>query len=53
MHLALENIRQAVFAACKNIFEKNLKSRLLTFYYLPASIFAKMKLNALEKPTAS
>jgi len=49
MHLALENIRQLFLQPAKTSLKK-LKKAASYFYYLPASIFAKMKLNALEKP---
>ena len=52
MHLALENIRQLFLQPAKTSL-KNLKKAASYFYYLPASILAKMKLNALEKPAAS
>jgi len=52
MHLALENIRQLFLQPAKTSL-KRLKKAASYFYYLPASILAKMKLNALEKPTAS
>jgi len=49
MHLALENIRQLFLQPPKTSLKK-LKKAASYFYYLPASILAKMKLNALEKP---
>jgi len=52
MHVALENIRQLYLQPAKTSLKK-LKKAASYFYYLPASIFAKMKLNALEKPAAS
>ena len=52
MHLALENIRQLFLQPAKTSLKK-LKKATSYFYYLPASILAKMKLNALEKTAAS
>jgi len=52
MHLALENIRQLFLQPAKTSLKK-IKKAISYFYYLPASILAKMKLNALEKPAAS
>jgi len=52
MHLALENIRQLFLQPAKTSLKK-IKKAVSYFYYLPASILAKMKLNALEKPAAS
>ena len=52
MHLALENIRQLFLQPAKTSFKK-LKKAASYFYFLPACILAKMKLNALEKPAAS
>ena len=52
MHLALENIRQLFLQPAKTSLKK-LKKAASYFYYLPASILAKVKLNALEKPVTS
>ena len=52
MHLALENIRQLFLQPAKTSLKK-LKKAASYFYYLPASILAKVKLNALEKPITS
>src|SRR5215204_111452 len=52
MHLALENIRQLFLHPAKTSLKK-LKKATSYFYYLPASILAKIKLNALEKSIAS
>jgi hypothetical protein len=52
MHLALENIRQLFLQPAKPSLKK-LKKAASYFFYLPASIFAKMKLKALEKPVTS
>jgi hypothetical protein len=52
MHLALENIRQLFLQPAKTSLKK-IKKAVSYFYYFPASILAKMKLNALEKPAAS
>ena len=52
MHVALENIRQLYLQPAKTSLKK-LKKAASYFYYLPASIFAKMKLNVLEKPAVS
>ena len=52
MHLALDNIRQLFSHPAKTTFKK-VKKAFSYFYYLPASIFSKLKLNALEKSTAS
>lgn|SRR5688572_1413031 len=52
MHLAMENIRQLFLQPAKTTLKK-LKKAASYFYYLPASILAKMKLNALEKPAVS
>jgi radical SAM superfamily enzyme YgiQ (UPF0313 family) len=52
MHLALENIKQ-VFSNPAKASLKKVRKALSYFYYLPASFFSKMKLNALEKPAAS
>ena len=52
MHLALENIRQLFLQPAETSLKK-LKKAASYFYYLPASILAKVKLNALEKPITS
>lgn len=49
MHLAMDNIRQ-VFTSPAKASVKKLKKAASYFYYLPASIFSKWKLDALEKP---
>ena len=52
MHLALDNIRQLVSCPAKTSLKK-MKKAASYFYYLPASYFARLKLNTLEKPAAS
>jgi radical SAM superfamily enzyme YgiQ (UPF0313 family) len=52
MHIAIENIRQLFFQPAK-ISLKKLKKAASYFYYLPASLLAKMKLSTLEKTSAS
>jgi hypothetical protein len=52
MHLALENIRQLFLHPAKTSLKK-LNESASYFYYFPASFVAKIKLNALEKHTAS
>jgi radical SAM superfamily enzyme YgiQ (UPF0313 family) len=52
MHLALENIRQLFLHPAKTSLKK-IKKAASYFYYFPASFVAKIKLNALEKHTAS
>jgi anaerobic magnesium-protoporphyrin IX monomethyl ester cyclase len=48
MHLAKDNIKQLITHPAKTSFKK-IKKAASYFYYLPASLFAKLKLNALEK----
>lgn len=52
MHIALENIKQVLSHPAKITFQK-IKKSLSYFYYLPASIIARLRLNSLEKPAAS
>jgi anaerobic magnesium-protoporphyrin IX monomethyl ester cyclase len=52
MHLAIENIRQLITHPAKTSFKK-LKKAASYFYYMPASVFAKWKLDSLEKPVVS
>ena len=49
MHIALDNIRQLLSRPAKTSLKK-IRKALSYFYYLPASIVAKIKLNTLEKP---
>ena len=49
MHLAVETLRQIV-AEPANLSFKKFKKAVSYFYYLPASLIAKAKLNVLEKP---
>jgi hypothetical protein len=50
MHLALENIKQLISQPAKLSLQK-MRKALSYFYYMPASIIAKLKLNSLEKTT--
>jgi len=52
MHLALENIRQLFLHPAKTTLKK-IKKAASYFYYFPASLLSKIKLNALEKPATS
>ena len=52
MHLAIDNIRQLFSQPAKTSWAR-LRKGATFFYYLPASFFAKLKLNALEKPSAT
>lgn len=52
MHLALDNIKQLLSHPAKSSLKKFRKAASY-FYYLPASILAKQKLNALERSAAS
>jgi hypothetical protein len=52
MHLALENIRQLFSHPAKTSLKK-IRKAASYFYYLPATVLAKLKLNALEKSAAS
>jgi len=45
----LDNIRQLLSQPAKTSLKK-IRKALSYFYYLPASIVAKIKLNTLEKP---
>jgi len=51
MHIAIENIRQ-LFSQPARASLKKIRKALSYFYYLPASIIAKFKLESLEKPAA-
>jgi radical SAM superfamily enzyme YgiQ (UPF0313 family) len=52
MHLALDNLRQLLFRPAATSLKK-MRKALSYFYYLPATIIAKLRLNSLEKPAAS
>ena len=52
MHLALDSFKQLA-AHPANASLKRIKKAASYFYYLPASVWAKLKLNALEKSAAS
>jgi radical SAM superfamily enzyme YgiQ (UPF0313 family) len=52
MHLALDNLRQLLFRPATTSLKK-MRKALSYFYYLPATIIAKLRLNSLEKPAAS
>jgi len=52
MHIAIENIRQLFFQPAKTSLKK-IKKAVSYFYYLPASILAKIKLSTLEKSSTS
>jgi radical SAM superfamily enzyme YgiQ (UPF0313 family) len=52
MHLAKDNIKDLFYHPAKTSFKK-IKKAASYFYYLPASLLAKLKLNALEKTPAS
>ena len=49
MHLARENIRQLISQPARASVKK-IRKALSYFYYYPASIFARLRLNSLEKP---
>ena len=51
-HIAIENIRQLFFQPAKTSLKK-IKKAVSYFYYLPASILAKIKLSTLEKSSTS
>jgi anaerobic magnesium-protoporphyrin IX monomethyl ester cyclase len=48
MHLAMDNLKQ-LFLHPANTSLKKIRKAASYFYYLPASLLSKMKLNALEK----
>lgn len=52
LHLALESIKQVFSQPTETSFKK-LRKALSFFYYLPASLVAKYKLDSLEKSAAS
>jgi anaerobic magnesium-protoporphyrin IX monomethyl ester cyclase len=52
MNMALENIKQ-LLSQPANTSSKKIRKALSYFYYLPATILAKLRLNSLEKPAAS
>lgn len=52
MHLALDSIKQLLTEPATTSL-KRIKKALSYFYYLPATILAKSRLNSLEKPVAS
>jgi radical SAM superfamily enzyme YgiQ (UPF0313 family) len=52
MHLALDSFKQ-LFSQPAKASLKKMKKAASYFYYFPASLFAKLKLNALEKTAAS
>lgn len=52
MHIALENMKELLSRPAKTSLKK-IKKALSYFYYLPATILAKIRLNSLEKPAAS
>jgi len=52
MHLALANMKQLFLHPATTSLRK-IKKALSYFYYLPASVLSKIKLNALEKPGVS
>ena len=52
MHLASDNIRQLLSQPAKASLKK-VKKALSWFYYVPATILAKLKLHSLEKAAAS
>ena len=51
MHIALENIKQ-LLSQPASASSKKFRKALSYFYYLPASIVAKLRLNTLEKTAA-
>ena len=52
MHLALDTIKQLLLHPARPSLKK-IKKAASYFYYLPATILAKQKLDALERSTAS
>lgn len=52
MHLALDNIKQLITQPA-NVSMKKVKKALSYFYYVPATVLAKLRLNSLEKAPAS
>ena len=52
MHIALDNLKQLVSQPAK-LSLKKVKKALSYFYYVPATILAKLRLNSLEKAPAS
>jgi hypothetical protein len=51
MHIAIENGKQ-ILSQPEKVSLQKLKKALSYFYYLPASVLAKLRLNSLEKQTA-
>ncbi|HET9744669.1 MAG TPA: radical SAM protein [Chitinophagaceae bacterium] len=52
MHLALESIKQLLSRPAAGSLKK-MRKALSCFYYVPATMIAKLRLNSLEKPAAS